>query len=61
MMTARIEEEEKNLTGMEKKAFNAEVLLGLVIVTIISVSCFYYIKIYGKKERDAQLQTEINS
>jgi len=46
------DENEAKLTGMEKRAQTAEIILGMVIVFILNCMCFSFFKIHNQKKRE---------
>ena len=52
--------DEKNLTGMNRRARLAEVILGLVIVFILNCACFAYCKLTNKKKNVQNMQMQVN-
>ena len=49
-----------HLSGMERRAMTAEIILGIVIAIIINLSCFLYCKGYNKKESEGAMQAAVN-
>ena len=45
---------------MDKRAGTAEIVLGAVVTCVIIGACLAYLKLYNKKEHDAQMQVAVN-
>lgn len=50
---------DKRLTGMDRRAQVAEIVLGLVIVFIINCMCFACCKMRNKFERNSRMNDEV--